>query len=63
VRALDAAGVLDDLPARLREAGRLRLRYPTLSLRELAERCDPPATKAAVYRRLSKLRALAETEG
>ena len=63
VRALEAAGILDDLPTRLREAGRLRLRYPTLSLRELAERCDPPATKAAVYRRLSKLRRLAETEG
>ncbi len=48
---------------RLREVGRLRLRYPTLSLRELAERCDPPATKAAVYRRLSKLRQLAEEKG
>ncbi len=63
VRALDAAGVLDDLAPRLREAGRLRLRYPTLSLRELAERCDPPATKAALYRRLTKLRQLAEVEG
>ena len=63
VRALEAEGVLDDLPPRLREAGRLRLRYPTLSLRELAARCDPPATKAAVYRRLTKLRRLAEEKG
>ena len=42
VRALEAAGVLDDLPERLREAGRLRLRHPTLSLRELAARCARP---------------------
>jgi hypothetical protein len=63
VRALEAAGALDDLPERLREIGRLRLRHPTLSLRELAARCDPPATKAAVHRRLAKLRQLAEDEG
>jgi len=60
LRALQAAGELDRLPDRLHEVARLRLRHPTLSLRELAARCDPPATKASVHRRLRKLQELAE---
>ena len=60
VRALQRTGTLERLPARLHEIGRLRLRHPTLSLRELATKCDPPATKASVHRRLRKLRELAE---
>ncbi|MBA2460904.1 MAG: DNA-binding protein WhiA [Actinobacteria bacterium] len=60
VRALQQAGALDKLPGRLHEVARLRLRHPSLSLRELAARCDPPATKASVHRRLRKLRELAE---
>jgi DNA-binding protein WhiA len=51
---------LDELPAQLREIAELRLRNPTLSLRELARRCRPPASKAAAYRRLRKLVRLAE---
>ncbi|TMJ95789.1 MAG: hypothetical protein E6G67_06085 [Actinobacteria bacterium] len=48
------------LGAELRELADLRRRHPTLSLRELAGRCRPPATKAAVQRRLAKLQRLAE---
>ena len=59
LRALRAAGELDRLPDRLHEVARLRLRHPTLSLRELAAKCDPPATKASVHRRLRKLQELA----
>ncbi|CAN5841795.1 hypothetical protein BH18ACT13_BH18ACT13_21420 [soil metagenome] len=59
-RALQRSRTLETLPERLSEVGRLRLRYPTLSLRELAARCDPPATKASVHRRLRKLCELAE---
>jgi cell division protein WhiA len=55
VRALQAAGVLERLPDRLYEVARLRLRHPTLPLRELAAKCDPPSTKASVHRRLKKL--------
>jgi cell division protein WhiA len=51
---------LDRLPPKLREIAELRLRNPTLSLRELALRCDPPATKSAAHRRLRKLVQLAE---
>jgi cell division protein WhiA len=51
---------LDALPDTLREAAELRLRHPTASLRELAVRADPPATKAALHRRLRRLEELAE---
>jgi cell division protein WhiA len=60
LRELQAAGKLEKLPSRLHEIAHLRLRHPTLSLRELAAKCDPPATKASVYRRLRKLQDLAE---
>ena len=61
-RQLEAVGRLDldTLPDPLREAADLRLRHPTESLRELAARTDPPATKAALHRRLRRLEALAE---
>ena len=61
VRALEAQGVISDLDDRLREIAALRVRHPTLSLRELAAKCDPPATKAAAHRRLRKLIELAES--
>jgi DNA-binding protein WhiA len=50
---------LDGLPDPLREAAELRLRHPTASLRELAARTEPVATKAAVHRRLRALEELA----
>jgi len=50
---------LDTLPPKLRDIADLRLRHPTLSLRELALRCDPPATKSAAHRRLQQLVRLA----
>ncbi len=59
VRRLVADGTLDSLPDRLSEAGRLRLRHPTLSLAELAGRADPPASKAGMHRRLKRLVELA----
>jgi cell division protein WhiA len=60
IKRLEAAGRLEQLPSELRELARLRVRHPTLSLRELAGRCRPPATKAAAQRRLAKLKKLAE---
>jgi cell division protein WhiA len=61
VRSLQREGVLDRLPERLHEIARLRLRHPTLPLRELAAKCEPPTTKASVHRRLRKLQDLART--
>jgi cell division protein WhiA len=50
---------LDALPEPLREAAELRLRHPTESLSQLAGRTDPPASRAAVHRRLRALEELA----
>jgi len=61
-RLLQADGRLDRLSDALREAAELRLRHPELSLRELAARAVPPATKAAMQRRLARIVALAREE-
>ena len=59
VEALRADRRLEELPGELREAAELRTRFPTESLRELARRTDPPASKAAMHRRLRRLEDLA----
>jgi len=59
LRELEKSGMLADLPDRLLEVAKLRLRYPAHSLRELAAKCDPPATKASVHRRLQKVQEIA----
>ncbi|OFW75670.1 MAG: DNA-binding protein WhiA, partial [Actinobacteria bacterium RBG_16_68_12] len=58
---LRAEGRLERLPVPLREAAELRLRHPANSLRELAARSDPAASKAAMHRRLRRLEELAGT--
>jgi cell division protein WhiA len=63
VERLHADGTLERLPSSLREAADLRRRHPTASLRELAARTDPPASKAAVHRRLRRLEELAGVGG
>jgi DNA-binding protein WhiA len=60
IRRLEEQGKLETLSPELREIARLRARHPTLSLRELAARCRPAATKASAQRRLAKLQRLAE---
>lgn len=61
VQALRRAGRLDRLPAPLQEVAALRIRHPSLSLRELALECGKPTSKAAVHRRLQKLVELAHS--
>ena len=60
IRRLERQGALDGVSPDLREVADLRLRHPTLSLRELGERCHPPATKMSVHRRLKRLQRLAD---
>lgn len=59
IRRLERTGELEQLAPDLREVAELRRRNPSLSLRELAARCRPPATKTAVHRRLKRLVRLA----
>jgi DNA-binding protein WhiA len=59
IRALEEGGGLERLPAALREIAELRLKHPSLSLRELAVKCRPPVTKAAAHRRLGRLITMA----
>jgi DNA-binding protein WhiA len=59
VKRLERRGGLGELPPKLREIAKLRLRHPSLSLRELASKCSPPATKSAAQRRLASLVRLA----
>jgi len=58
-RRLMAAPAWTALPGALREVAELRLRYPYLSLQELAGRAQPPLSKSALNHRLRRLAALA----
>jgi cell division protein WhiA len=60
VRELEERGALAALPDELQEIAALRVKHPALSFRELAAKCEPRATKAAVQRRLARLVQLAE---
>jgi cell division protein WhiA len=61
VRRLADEGRLEALPPRLREAADLRLRHPSLSLRDLAVKCRPPVSKAALHNRLARLVRLSDS--
>jgi hypothetical protein len=52
VRRLQRARRVGELSPRLREIAELRLKHPSLSLRELGLKCNPPVTKATAHRRL-----------
>jgi cell division protein WhiA len=60
VRRLERARRLEELAPPLREIAELRLKHPSLSLRELAAKCDPPASKSAAHRRLRALERIAQ---
>jgi DNA-binding protein WhiA len=55
IRQLEEESRLATLRPELREIAELRLRYPSMSLRELAAKCRPATTKAAAHRRLTTL--------
>lgn len=60
IRSLQAGGVLQRLPAPLRELAALRLRHPEASLKELGEMCHPPVGKSGVNHRMRQLLRWAE---
>ena len=59
-RALLADGCGIALSPPLREAAELRLRYPYLTLQDLARKARPPLTKSSLHHRLRRLVELAE---
>lgn len=59
VRRLERSGRLDSLSPQLKEIARLRLKHPSLSLRELGAKCNPPTSKSGAHRRLRKLERIA----
>lgn len=60
IRQLEEAGVLDTLPAPLPETARLRMTYPDLSLARLAEKFDPPVSKAGLSHRFKRIQQAAQ---
>lgn len=55
IRKLQAGGVLDTLPDKLRQAAKLRCENPEATLTELAEMSVPPTSKSAINHRMRKL--------
>jgi DNA-binding protein WhiA len=63
-RRLMASSRWEGVPASVRRVAELRVRYPYLSLQELAARSTPPLTKSALNHRLRRLLAIdAELQG
>ena len=60
IRQLEAGGRLEALSEKLREAARLRLENPELSLSQLAAMTVPPVSKSSLNHRLKKLMEIAE---
>ena len=60
IRALEERGLLENLPAKLKQAADARLQHPSSSLTELAWMMDPPITKPAMNHRLKKLMDMAK---
>lgn len=60
IAALEEAGTLEALTPKLREAARLRVENPELSLAQLAALCDPPVTKSSLNHRMQKLIELSQ---
>lgn len=63
IRAIEACGLFDKLPPRLRETARLRAENPDASLTQLGELCAPPLKKAGINSRLQKILSFAEEHG
>jgi len=59
IRVLREAGLVEKLPAKLKQAAYAREGNPSASLSELAAMMDPPITKPAMNNRMKKLQELA----
>ncbi len=60
IMRLEQAGALGSLPESLQKIAQLRYDNPEMSLRELAELCDPPLTRSGLNHRLQRILEAAE---
>lgn len=60
IRVLREAGMMERLPAKMKQAADAREKNPSASLSELAAMMDPPITKPAMNNRMKKLLQLAK---
>jgi len=63
IRQLEALGLLENLPAKLKQAAVARQNNPSASLSELAAMMEPAITKPAMNNRMKKLVLLAKEAG
>ena len=55
IETLEEAGALETLPKPLQQAARLRMQYPEMPLAKLAEKFDPPVSKAGLSHRFKRI--------
>jgi hypothetical protein len=60
IHTIDRAIGIEKLKPTLREAARIRLEFPSSSLKELGEMFEPPISKSAVNHRLRKIEDIAD---
>jgi len=60
IRKLQSSELLETLPDKLQQTATMRVKYPELTLTELAGEFDPPVTKSCLNHRLRKLMELAK---
>ena len=60
IRILKEAGLMEKLPAKMKQAAEAREKNPSASLSELAAMMDPPITKPAMNNRMKNLLQLAK---
>ena len=59
IEKLQAAGAMNTLPEHLRQTAKLRMQYPDLPLAKLAQKFDPPVSKAGLSHRMKKIQEAA----
>ena len=60
IRALEEADALDTLSEPLLTTAKMRMRYPDLPLAKLAEKFDPPVSKAGLSHRFKRIQQAAK---
>jgi len=58
---IKSAGAFDALPDKLKQTAQLRIEYPELSIKELAEISNPPVTKSCMNHRMRKITEISLT--